>query len=415
VAAARLARRHGHEVGVYDRSSRAVAPLRNEGYAIHSGAWSPRLLHEIDLVITSPGIPEHAEPIRDTICRELRLVSEMEFAAAHLRAPYVAVTGTNGKTTVVEATAAMLAASGRVSCAAGNIGMALSGVVDAEWDAVVVEASSFQLRFIDTFRPAAAAVTNVAPDHLDWHGSEAAYADAKARIFENMGTDDTVVYDGDDPGATSLVSRSDSTIVEVSGTRVTADGYGLDGMSLRLGDLTVDAPDVGGAFLADLAAAAVLARAAGADDAGIAATVETFRPGLHRRTLVAEHRGVRYVDDSKATNPHAAVASAQSFTSVILIAGGRNKGLNLAPLGTVSTVKHLIGLGEAADELARVAGSRFDRAATMEEAVALAASRAAPGDVVLLAPGCASFDMYDSYATRGESFVASVRALEGAA
>jgi UDP-N-acetylmuramoylalanine--D-glutamate ligase len=413
IAAARLARRLGHDVEVYDRSARAVARLRGEGFTLHSGTWSGRALHDVDLVVTSPGIPEHADPVVGTLRAGIPLVSEMEFAARHLDAPYVAVTGTNGKTTVTEAAAAMLSGSGLRACGAGNIGMALSDVVGESWHAVVVEASSFQLRFIETFHPAAAAITNVAPDHLDWHGTEAAYADAKARIFEHMNPQDVLAFDADDAGAARLVGRSRSQRIAVSGSTVSADGYGIDTGDLVLGDLRLPAPDLGAPFLTDLALAAIVARSVGATDAGITGTIAGFRPGAHRRSLVAERGGVRFVDDSKATNPHAAVASAQTYPSVILIAGGRNKGLDLSPLATIPSVRFVVGIGEAADELARVvAGDRFQRAGDMDEAVAVAAARSRPGDVVLLAPGCASFDLYDSYAARGDAFAAAVQRLE---
>jgi UDP-N-acetylmuramoylalanine--D-glutamate ligase len=202
----------------------------------------------------------------------------------------------------------------------------------------------------------------------------------------------------------------------VSGHKVTADGYGVDGAQLVLGGLSVPAPDIGAAFLTDLALAAAIARTGGANDVGIAHTVATFVPGAHRRTVIADYEGVTFIDDSKATNPHAAVASARSYPSVILIAGGRNKGLDLSPLANVPAVRLVIGLGEAADELADlVPSTQFDRAVDMDDAVAKAAAAARPGDVVLLAPGCASFDMYDSYAARGDAFAVAVHRLGGVA
>jgi UDP-N-acetylmuramoylalanine--D-glutamate ligase len=416
IAAAHLARRLGDDVAVYDQSAHAVSRLRGEGFTLISGAWSGRALHDLDLVITSPGIPEGAAPIRSALEAGIPLISEMEFAARRIDVPYLAVTGTNGKTTVTEVTAAMLNASGIRACAAGNIGRALSDVVDEQCEAVVIEASSFQLRFSDTFHPVAAAITNVAPDHLDWHASEAEYARAKAKIFARMGADEVVAFDADDPGARALAELSTSKRVAVSGTSVSADGFGVRGSELVLGDFSLEAPDVGTPFLVDLALGAVLARTAGATPDAVAAVIGGFEPGPHRRTVIAEYGGVRYIDDSKATNPHAAVASVRSYPSVILIAGGRNKGLDLAPIAAVPELTYLIGLGEAAEELARHASaSRFHHAADMDDAIAVAAARAQPGDVVLLAPGCASFDMYDSYAARGDAFAAAVRRLQGVA
>jgi len=416
VAAARLARRLGHDVDVYDRSAHAVSRLRGEGFTLFSGTWSGRALHDVDLVVASPGIPEHADPIQGALAAGIPLVSEMEFATRHLDMPYLAVTGTNGKTTVTEAAAAMLTASGVAARAAGNIGTALSDIVAEQWDIVVIEASSFQLRFVDTFAPMAAAITNVAPDHLDWHGSHEAYVAAKANLYARMGPTDVVAFDSDDEGAVALAGRSGTARIAVSGHTVTTDGYGVDGPHLVLGGLSVPAPDIGSAFLADLALAAAIARAGGATDTGIARTVEAFVPGAHRRTVIAEYGDVRFIDDSKATNPHAAVASARSYPSVVLIAGGRNKGLDLSPLAAVPQVRRVIGLGEAADELAAlVSGTKFERAADMDDAVAKAAAVVRPCDVVLLVPGFASFDMFDSYAARGDAFAAAVHRLEGVA
>jgi UDP-N-acetylmuramoylalanine--D-glutamate ligase len=413
-AAASLARRLGHEVAVYDADAACAAPLLDEGFVVHSGAWTAHHVAGAALVIASPGFPEVGQPIRDALDAGVPLVSEMEFAARSLHAPYAAVTGTNGKTTVVSAAAAMVEASGHKVVAAGNIGTALSDVVDEAWDAVVIEASSFQLRFVDRFHPVACAVTNVAPDHLDWHGSFEAYAAAKARISENQTGDDLLAYDADDPGASALAAVSPSRKVAVSGRSLPAGGYGVVDGNLVLGSLQVPAPDLGSAFLADLAIAAVLAEALGASPEGIRVGIAEFRPQAHRRTVVGTWAGVTWVDDSKATNPHAAVEAASAYPSVVLLAGGRNKGLDLRPLAEAATVRHFVGIGEAAAELAAlVPTARFTYAAGMDEAVAAAAKIARADDVVLLAPGCASFDMFTSYGARGDAFAAAVRRLMG--
>jgi UDP-N-acetylmuramoylalanine--D-glutamate ligase len=192
----------------------------------------------------------------------------------------------------------------------------------------------------------------------------------------------------------------------VSGREVTADGFGRDGSSLRLGDVVVPTDELGrhdDVFLVDLAAAAALALHLGATADGIAGAARAYRPGRHRRQLIGEWDGVQWVDDSKATNPHAALASIRSFASVVLIAGGRAKGLDLTPLASEPGVRQLIGVGEAGPAL--VAASRVGRIAVdMAEAVRIAAEVAEPGDTVLLAPGAASFDMFASYAERGDTF-----------
>lgn len=411
-AAARLALQLGHDVVAYDRDAAAASELPAAAEAV-TGAWERRLLDRADLVVTSPGIPEHAEPIRDALAAQAPLVSELEFAASHLEAPYVAITGTNGKTTVTEATAAMLTAAGLTACAAGNVGRALSDVVLDHWDCVAVEASSFQLRFIDRFHPKAAAILNIAPDHLDWHGSFAAYTAAKARIFENQVGDDVVVFDVDDAVAAGVCARAPSRQVPVSGRRRPEGGNGPEGESLFVGRYEFSRPALDAVWLSDLTVAASLATAVGGSAAGVADVLESFTPASHRRTLVAEAGGVAWVDDSKATNPHAAVAAAGAYPSVVLIAGGRNKGLDLAPLVAVPSVRHVIAIGEAAAELVAAGGERVTRAPDMQAAVRIAAGMSEVGDTVLLAPGCASFDMFTSYGERGDVFTALVRELVG--
>lgn len=407
-AAARLGVRLGHDVVVYDRDPAALVGTP-AGVAAETGEWRSELLAGVDLVVTSPGIAETAQPIRDALASHAPLISELELAACHLDAPYVAVTGTNGKTTVAEAAAAMMAGSGVRACAAGNVGLALSDVVGRSWDAVVVEASSFQLRFIDRFHPTGAAILNVAPDHLDWHGDFAAYVAAKARIHANQGPDDVLVFDADDTGAEMAIAGSRSRRVPASGRRRPDGGNGPVGGTLLIGDLELPRPDLDPVWLLDLTVAATLAAHLGATADGIAAELAVFTPGSHRRTVIAEHNGVTWVDDSKATNPHAAVAAAGAYDSVILVAGGRNKGLDLAPMLAVPTVRHMVAIGEAAAELARIGGPRVTVAIDMAEAVRLARALARPGDTVLLAPGCASFDMFPSYADRGDVFAALVR------
>jgi UDP-N-acetylmuramoylalanine--D-glutamate ligase len=403
-AAAHLARRLGYGVEIYDERADALRSLQAEGFDVHSGVWSSRLLAGVDLVVTSPGIPETAPPIADAIASGTTLWSEMEFAARHLDAPYVAVTGTNGKTTVVEAAAAMLGHTTANVCAAGNIGTALSTVVGEPWDLVVVEASSFQLRFVDAFHPVAAAVVNVAPDHLDWHGSESAYAAAKARIYANQTPRDILAFDVDDPGAVATVAGAAATLVPVSGRRLPEGGNGVDGDTVVIGEMELPRPNLDESFLVDLVVAGTLARHVGADQGSIAAVLSSFEPGPHRRTIVGAWDGVTWVDDSKATNPHAAVAAASAFQDVVLIAGGRNKGLDLTPLVAVPTVRHIVALGEAAADLAAAAGDRVTVVDTMEAAVLAAGRLSVPGSTVLLAPGCASFDMYRSYGERGDRF-----------
>ncbi|MEN8112936.1 MAG: UDP-N-acetylmuramoyl-L-alanine--D-glutamate ligase [Actinomycetota bacterium] len=413
VSAAHLASRLGHEVAIYDRSSKATIALRDKGYRVHSGTWVDHLLNGIDLVVASPGFPEGSDPIQAALRSGIEIISELEFGTRQLTVPYVAITGTNGKTTVTNAISDMLNASGVSAVAAGNIGTPICDLGEAPASIVVLEASSFQLRFIDRFRPLAAGIINVAADHLDWHGTVAAYAAAKARIFENMDRNDTLAFDTDDDGATRLAEQAPCRIVPVSGRAVPAGGVGRNGTGLALGGQVLPLSTTDPSWVVDLAIAAVVASAAGATAEGIASVAEAFAAGPHRRRTVSTKDGVTWVDDSKATNPHAARAAAAAYPSVVLLAGGRNKDLDLSTIAP-DTVRHVVAFGEAAES---VAGS-VDRPVTvvggLAEAVEEAERLALPGDTVLLAPGCASFDEFDSYAARGERFADLVQGVGAA-
>ncbi len=416
-AAVQLLGRLGYAVTVYDEmplDPRDVAPA-----AMVTGAWSDELLDAVDLVVTSPGFKPSSPPIMAARARRVPLWGDIELAMRHLHVPFVAVTGTNGKTTVVEMIAAILSAEGMRAPAAGNIGEPPADLVGEDIDALVLEVSSFQLFYSETFHPPVAVLLNVAPDHLDWHGSMEDYVAAKARIFRRQQPDDTLVYSVDDAGARSLVGEARGRLVGVSGHEAPAGGAGPagDGFVLPTGriplrELAADDP----IFLVDFAAAAVAAHCLGAGHEAIRRTGRSFQPGHHRRTLVGTWDGVKWVNDSKASNPHAAVAAIAAYPSVVLIAGGRNKGLDLSPLAAVSTVRYIVAIGEAADELLAAAGAvPHARASTMREAVHIADTVARPGDTVLLSPGCASFDMFSSYGERGDVFTAEVKARKEAA
>jgi len=408
-AASALLRATGEEVVLYDADPAALEDA--DADRIHGGAWDAALLAGVDLVVTSPGVPEHAAPIQDAIAAGVTLWSELELGFRHLDAPVAAVTGTNGKTTVTGLAARMLQASGLRAAAAGNIGDPLSAAVGQQWDALVVEASSFQLRFVETFHARAAVLLNVAPDHLDWHGSYEDYAAAKARILERQTPDDVVVFDADDPGAASLITAATARRVPVSGAALPAGGWGRHGDRLVLGDLEIplgDLPRSDAVMLVDIAAAAAAASHMGATADGIREGAIGFTTGPHRRQVVGSWDGVTWVDDSKATNPHSALAAIRDHDSVVLIAGGRNKGLDIGVLPLEPNLRLVVAIGEAAAELA-ASGGPVKIAGSLEEAVAIADGTARSGDTVLLAPGCASFDMFRSYADRGDRFAELVR------
>jgi len=416
-SAASLAARRGDEAVIFETDPDRADTLRSDGFEVVSGAWSPSVVEGFDAVIASPGLPETSEPIVDTLASKVPLISEIEMASAVLRAPYAAVTGTNGKTTVTSLIAAILAATGFNVVAAGNIGLGLSDVADQEWDRVVIEVSSFQLRFIESFKPAVAVLLNVADDHLDWHGTGEAYADAKARIFENAGEDGVLVFDVDDVGARKLAERATGRVIAVSGRLAPSDGYGVVADCLRTMTTSIDLADLrvtDPAYLLDLTAAAVAAELLGASSDAVEKVLHDFEPGKHRRTVIGTWSGIAWINDSKATNPHAAVASCQAYPSVVLIAGGRNKGLDLKPMTEVGSIRYLITLGEAGPQLMSMWTGDGRLVGSLDEAVAVAASVAKSGDTVLLAPGCASFDMFSSYEARGDAFEAAVETFQGA-
>jgi UDP-N-acetylmuramoylalanine--D-glutamate ligase len=412
-AATDLLRKDGEKVVVYDSSPAAGVGV--EADEVRLGEWDRSFLDGIDLVVTSPGVPEHAPPLADALRSGVPIWSEIELAFRHLEAPIAAVTATNGKTTVTEAASGMLVNGGLRAAAVGNIGDPLSGAVESSWDALVVEASSFQLRFVESFKADCAVLLNVAPDHLDWHGTFEAYAAAKQRILERQTESDIVVFDADDPGASGLVGVGPAKRIPVSGISVPSGGWGVEEGVLLVGDARIALEDMhrsDPAFVVDIAAAAVAAAHLGADAVSIEAGARTYRPGRHRREVVGEWAGVTWINDSKATNPHAALAAIRAYPSVVLIAGGRAKGLDVTPLALEPNLKGIVAIGEAADQILECNRAAV-AAGSMEEAVSVADELSTPGDTILLAPGCASFDMFESYADRGDAFRIGVISLKG--
>lgn len=426
-------RREGVEVTVVeehptgpDYASRADV-ARATGVTVLEGApgsgWDA-FVAEFALVVPSPGVaPDHPALIAARALR-VPVVSEIELAAQRITAPIVAVTGTNGKTTVTTLIAAMLQASGRRTVAAGNIGTPLIHYAGSGpqtgIDVVVAEVSSFQLAFTMQFHPRVAVLLAVADDHLDWHGSFDAYAEAKARIFGTQRSDDVLVYDADDPIASSLAARASSRLVPVSldpareGAARVIDGRLRDAEGRDL----VDVATLTRAMPHDLSnalAAACAALAAGATRSGVRDALSTFRTLPHRVALVGEARGVKYYDDSKATNPHAALHAISAFESVVLLAGGRNKDLDLGVLAAeIDRIRAVVAFGEAAPDVEKVFAAKRPvvRAESMHDVVRAGAAHAQPGDVVLLSPACASWDWYaGGYEARGDDFAAEVARL----
>ena len=373
------------------------------------------LMGRCGVFLPTPGLPDRHRAMRAAALAGTTIMSEFDLAAAWDDRPVVAITGTNGKTTVTTLVAAALAPS-TAAVAAGNNELPLvSAIADPQPALFVAEASSFRLGRSRSFRPRVAAWLNFSPDHLDVHASLAAYREAKARIWRNLGPDDVAV-----------VNDADATVREhrPSGGRVVSCGGPASDVAVRggvlrvCGEPLVETAQLPRCFPHDLqnaAAAAACALAAGAPAGDVRAALEAFRGLPHRLQLVAESATTRWYNDSKATTPEAALAAAAAFESVVLIAGGRNKGLDLRCLATAASVRAVVALGESAAEISSIFAGRLPviRAEDMEAAVAAAGEMAVPGDAVLLSPGCASFDSYDSYRQRGDHFAALVRASVG--
>ena len=388
-----------------------------------AGGHRPEHLDGADLVVTSPGVPQDAPVLRWATERGVPVWNELEVGARLCTVPLVAVTGTNGKTTTTEMIASIMRAAGLSAVACGNVGHPFSLAAREGHDALAVEASSFQLRFHRSFRPRVSVLLNVAPDHIDWHGSFEEYARAKARIFELQGEGDAHVGNGDDTRAAAIsatapcrvtwfrlgppeegeVGYEDGEIVVVSGGERRSFGRPLSETS---------------GFRADAAAAAAAALAFGLDPGAVSQGLGSTHPLPHRGQVVAQVGSVRFVDDSKATNPHAALAALEGIDRAVLIAGGLAKGVDLSPLAEAApALSGVVVVGEAAAEIAALFEEAVPvrKAGSIEEAAELAFELAPNDGTVILAPACASQDMFKDYRERGERFaVAAARLAESA-
>jgi len=394
------------------------------GVELRLGEDGPQLLAGVDLVVPSPGVPREAPLLRAAVAAGIPVVSEIELAARSLAVPIVAVTGTNGKSTTTTLIGLALARAGRRPFVGGNLGTPLVEAVGRDVDVAVAEVSSFQLEWVETFRPAAAALLNVTPDHLDRHASFEEYRDLKARIFARQEPSDWAVVNRDDPEVAAIARRCRARVVSF-GWEPAASGAWVagDGVVLRLPGadeerLSLAATRLTGRHnVENILAAATVARLAGASLAAVQEAVDAMEPLPHRLARVGERRGVFFVDDSKATNVGAAAKSLGSVGGpVILLAGGVDKGGSYDALAAAASgrVRLACLFGAARERIAEALGERripVERTASLEEAVAAAASAARPGDTVLLAPACASFDMFADYAARGRAFRAAVEAL----
>ena len=389
----------GASVVGYDRNeSLDAGRLRELGVELHLGREEERLLQGIDLVVKSPGVPGETVLVQGARTRDVPVWSEIELGARLLSSPILGVTGTNGKTTTSELLGAVFRAADRPVEVAGNVGRPLTSLVgsvaDGAW--IVCELSSFQLEDVETLEPRVGVLLNLEPDHLDRHGSFDAYADTKLRMFERQVADDTAVVPrgfGAIPGTARRVAFSSDD------------------------ELPAEPRIPGPHNRENAAAATAAARATGIDDDAIAEALRTFEGVPHRIELVRELRRVRYVNDSKATNVAAALRALASFpeSRLHVILGGRGKREPYGPLAAAfKRGDRAYLIGESAEEISRAlsaANVPSLLAGMLESALEAAAAQAAPGDVVLLSPACASFDQFRDFEARGDAFRALVREL----
>jgi UDP-N-acetylmuramoylalanine--D-glutamate ligase len=432
-AAVRFLIRQGARVTATDLKAeaelgKALDDLSGTGVELKLGAHPPEMAAYADLVITSPGVPKDAPILVAAKRRGIPVLSELELASRFVAAPIVAVTGTNGKSTVVELIGHLLRAAwgGDRVFVGGNIGtpfleLPLSG---RSVRAAVIEVSSFQLEFADTLHPRVAVMLNITPDHLDRYRDFEEYADYKWRLFRNQGPEDDAVVNLDDPVVASRMGGLKARVVSVSIARQPAAGmkrqgeklvYQVPGQDLETLPLA-RIPLHGQHNLVNVMAAVCAARAMGVSMTAIADSLPSFQGLAHRFQLVREVDGVEYINDSKATNAGAVAAGVKGLDRpVVLLMGGQAKGCSFRDLARElkGRVKAVMAFGESRDQIAAEMGlcAPVRVHITLAEALASARAAARPGEAVLLAPGCASFDQFQNYKHRGEVFARLVREL----
>ncbi len=444
VAAARLLQEAGALVTVADRKNReelvsVLGSLDQPGTRLVLGRNYESALDQAELVVISPGVPYRSEALERVRRRGVKVISELDLASRFLSAPILAVTGTNGKSTTVTLIGKMLQASGKRTFVGGNLGTAISEAAvqslqamkmgrPCPYDALVVEVSSFQLETIEQFHPWIAAILNVTVDHQDRYESIDEYIAAKNRIFENQTPSDYALFNLDDPRVAALRRHAKASVLGFTRTATLpsdlAGGTYLDRDRImttvagRAQEICArsEVKIIGTHNLENAMVAATYALLSGCSPSIIRQVLREF-PGLeHALEIVHERRGIRFINDSKGTNVDATLKALESIDQPIwLIAGGRDKGGDFSRLAPAirRRVKRLILIGEAAPLIAKaMEGYReIERAGTLKQAVEWAASGADAGDVVLLSPACASFDMFTDYQDRGRQFKALARSL----
>jgi UDP-N-acetylmuramoylalanine--D-glutamate ligase len=375
---------------------------------------------DIDLVVPSPGVAPLHEILSEAVNRGIPVMSELELACRFLRRPMIAITGTNGKTTTTTLIGEILEGAGKKVFVGGNIGRPLIGYVDGkqEEEYVVIEVSSFQLQWISRFRPNIAILLNVTRDHVNYHGTFADYLRVKERIFENQTGEDLAIFNADDPSTEVLSKKLTSDIQYFSSCRKVRHGMFLDQETLIYRREPEGTEEVypramiripGIHNIENVMAAVMASREAGCSREAVIKAVEGFKGIAHRIEFAGEKGGVTFYDDSKATNVGAVMRALETFSRpVILLMGGRDKEGDFENLATPVSqrVKRLVLFGEARAKIDGLIGGlvKTDQAATLGDAMELARHHASAGDVVLLSPGCASFDEFTDYKARGDFF-----------
>jgi UDP-N-acetylmuramoylalanine--D-glutamate ligase len=424
LATARFLAGRGARVAVTDSKpvsgwGKAMAALKNLPGEWSIDPYGPEILADVDWVIPSPGIYPANPILIEAVRRGIPVLSEIELASRFITTPIIAITGTNGKTTVTSLTGEILRAAGKKVFVGGNIGTPLIGYAEGpqEMDWAVVEVSSFQLQWTQTFHPRIAVLLNVTTDHIDYHGSFAAYREVKERLFARQTAGDLAILNGDEEATTLLRGKLTARAELFRSSGPVDRGMYLAGEKLfhllpaeKKEEYPLAMIHLPGRHNTENVMAAILAaRACGCEPSAIIRAVESFRGIAHRIEYVGEKNGILFYDDSKGTNVGAVMRALESFSQpVILLLGGRDKEgdfQTLAPL-IRRGVKEMVLFGEAAETINRLIGGvvRTTLAATLKEAVEKAYRFAAFGDAVLLSPGCASFDEFKDYKERGKRF-----------
>lgn len=428
-AAARLLLREGARPFITESSDAPRldswrAQCLEMGVPFEVGGHSMDAFEGAEMVVISPGVPLGADFLAPMHVRGIPIVGELELAARFCRSRIIALTGTNGKTTATELLRAMIAACGHTVDLAGNNDRPLSLVAlpDEQPEYVVVEVSSYQLETADTFHPWIAAVLNVTPDHLKRHGTMEGYAEAKARIFRRQGAGDIAVVNADDPFTRGMDTPKGADRIEFSMNRekpadawMAADGYYLRGV--RVAEID-DNPLPGRHNAENVLCALAMLASGGFDCAGMRSGLRAFQGVEHRIEHVLAGNGVDWYNDSKSTNVDSLRVALESFTRpIVLIAGGQAKDCDYRVIRDLfaAHVRHMVSIGDDAPKFEQAYGdlAPWERGESMDDAVARARRAAAPGDVVLLSPGCASFDWYGNFEERGRDFKRAVHALCG--